>query len=903
MKKPWSPGYITGSSFSPPTAYNIGTFDASSGQYDAADQRIELNWKLPPRDCAAFNFSVAPRQLKDGNINLEAGSYSGSSGGASANRDINDACYNYLPYHETLHIDVRYKESGLVSAWRTFEPGAATGINNTNLNLNLDGTPQPNLFAQTIGAFFKAGSLGTTGNYGPGSYGTPSAASVPKYVYFYQGQSNSAIQLGARQYQFRVYLKNKSCEVLPTPDYFGTANPEWNYLYVPDNSSSFIVLGEFGPATPPLFINLTETNYQLLNAQGANNNPNSVSPIAEASLNTLFPSLPLYGLHVNYGFDLSGSKSATSLQFQTPPVPYTNFDISYESNNLTSNNWIQNQFVTNFNPSTANDFANTSNSIIFPGYRYDISGYYMKINTDLSYNVYTTEYPAPTPYPTLIVNPPTRFQVTNNGNYYNFLSGSFFTNSDLTYVSGPTFTLISSVYHTGSLSPISNVYFYSPTSLGVPSVYKLDNTALNYKARNSRINIEYPSDLGTALVSQNLCRLKLTTDATSPSDLTGALRVGYTGNDVPTSETNSFFAFNQSESKDAIHTGAITLVETYRLRGWYLGVDVSGLVVKDIQLANYPDICNNSFSPWKINFTQEFAGGGNAATPLEYLLSIAQKPLTAITLNSFLETHTNPTLTTNFFGIDNPSSNPVATFDLSGQFTGMDPIWRPSNTLMTGELKYTSQVVPSFNGNTVDNYSISWPWNPQTITYDINSTSAQLNQTVITNTYKYSRDRNFTPQFYISGSHSNNVTYSPASIATSNLNIDFNSKLLWWDNTYSGTSSAFAGYTLHQQGDGEFPTNYSYYNQSYSHANDISNSQLMWCKTGFTAGNYTTTASQNPYIDYTVYFNQTKDYSSKNTTGISKSLTYTVGNDDYYEGGNKSISGTYKWILLSDLRR
>jgi len=905
MEKPWSPGYITGSSFSPPTTYDRGIFDVSSGQYDAVDQRIELNWKLPPRDCAAFNFAVAPRQLKDSTINLEAGSYSGSSG-ASANRDINDACYNYLPYHETLHIDVRYKESGLVSAWKTFEPGPATGPNNANLNLNLDGTPQPNLFSQTIGSMFKAGSVGTIGNYGPGSYGTPSAALVPKYVYFYQGQGNSAIQLGARQYQFRVYLKNKSCQVLPTPDYFGTSNPEWNYLYFPDNSSNFIVLGEFGPATSPQLINLTETTYKLLNANGANNFPNSISPFAEASLNTPFPSLPLYGLYVNYGFDLSGSKSATSLQFQTPPVPYTNFSISYESNNLTSNNWIQNQFASNFTPSTANNFANTSNSIVFPGYQYDISGYYMKINTDLSQNVYTTEYPTLTPYPTLIVNPPTRAESTNNGNYNNFLSGSFFTNSDLTYVSGPTFTLISSVYYTGSLSPLSNIYFYSPTSLGAASVYQLDNTSLSYKPRNSRINIEYPSDLGTALVSQNLCRFKLITDATTPTDLTGALRIGYTGNDVPTSETNSFFAFSQSESKDAIYTGVPSLVETYRLRGWYLGVDVSGLIVKDIQLANYPDICNNSFSPWKINFLQEFASGGNASTPLEYLLGIAQKPQTSITLNNFLETHGNPTLTQDFFGLSRPSTDPVSTFTLNGQFIDMNLWWRPSLSLMNGNLKYASSNAAG-SGNNLVNYDISWPYNLQPATYNISSApqsekEVELNRNVLTITYKYSRDRNYTPQFYIDGTHSNNVTYpSPVTPSPASLDISFNNKHLWWDFTTLNTTLPFV-YTLHTPGAGEYPTNYSTYSTTYLHTTLIGDHQLMWCKNGFTAGNYTSTQDVNPYIDYNIYYGQTVDYSNKNTTGIAKSLSYTAANDDYYEGGNKTISGTYKWILLSDTR-
>ena len=77
---------------------------------------------------------------------------------------------------------------------------------------------------------------------------------------------------------------------------------------------------------------------------------------------------------------------------------------------------------------------------------------------------------------------------------------------------------------------------------------------------------------------------------------------------------------------------------------------------------------------------------------------------------------------------------------------------------------------------------------------------------------------------------------------------------------------------------------------------------IMWCNTGgFTCGQYTT-AANNPYIDYTLYYGQTLNYSSKNTTGISKSLTYTASNDDYYEGGNKTITGTYKWILLSNNR-
>lgn len=874
MKKPWRPAYITNGSFTPPTTMNRGTFDASSGLYDPADQRIELNWLLPPREAAAFNFAVSPRQLNDGVINLEVGTYS--------TKGINDACYNYLPYHETLHIDIRTVSGGIISSWNP--------MTTNNLALLGSGTPKPNLYAQTIGAYFVAGTGTITGDYGP----IIVAPTVPQFIY----QNENFLQLGSTQYQFRIYLKNKSKEVLPSPDYFGTINPEWNYLYMPDTSGAFFVFGSFGPATPPQLINMAVTDYRRLNVSGANNFPNSSSPYADMSLNTPFPSLNLYGLHVNYGFDLSGSLSSSSLQFQTPPAPYQTFDISYVSNNITTNNW---SFNSNFNPLTSNDLDNINNSIIFPGYDYDISGYFMKLNSDLSYNVYTTNYPTPTTYPTVLVDAPTRNDVTATGVYENFLSGSFFTNTNLSLVSGTSATLISSVYYTGSLTPLSNVYFFSQNS-----IYNLSNSSLDYSVRNSRTTSEYQSDLGTALVGQNLCYFEFSTDSTIPQDLTGTMRIGYTGNDVATSEANNYFEFDQSASLDATYLSG-TSVEAYRLRGWYLGVDVSNLLIKDIQLTTYPDICNNSFTPWNIDFSQYFANNTLAVPSLNYQLSIAKKPLSDITLNGFSETHGNPTLTQDFFGLYRPSSNPVSTFTLDGQFIDMDLWWRPSNTLMSGNLRYASSA-SSGSGNSIKTYSITWPYNPQPAIYNISSASVSekevdLDKTVLTSTYKYSRDRAFIPQFYIDGTHDNNVTYSsPVTPTPSTLDISFNSKLLWWDFTTLNTALPFT-YTLHTPGSGEYPTNYTTYNTTYSHSTSIGDQQLMWCKTGFTAGTYTTTASENPYIDYSVnYYGQTVDYSSKNTTGISKSLSYTASNDDYYEGWNKTISGTYKWILISDIR-
>ena len=77
-----TPVYITDGSFTPPSTYGRGTFDASSGKFDSVDQRIELNWKLPPREAAAFNFNVIPHRLNDGTVNLT------NSGAPNPNQDI-----------------------------------------------------------------------------------------------------------------------------------------------------------------------------------------------------------------------------------------------------------------------------------------------------------------------------------------------------------------------------------------------------------------------------------------------------------------------------------------------------------------------------------------------------------------------------------------------------------------------------------------------------------------------------------------------------------------------------------------------------------------------------------------------------------------------------------------------
>ena len=886
MQKPWSPGYITDPSFSPPIDMSRGVFDASSAIFDTVDQRMELNWVLPPRECAAFNFSVAPRQLNDGTINLEAGVYSADG--------INDACYNYLPYHETLHIDYRTKNpsTGVISAWTTLTPA----------NLALAGTPQPNLYIQTIGAYFKAGTGSSTGDYGPIA-GPPS---VPQYIY----QNENYFQVGNSQYQFRIYLKNKSCQVLPTPDYFGTVDPEWNYLYMPDVSSSFLVFGQFGPATSPQLINISATDYRRLNISGANNNPNPGAPVADASLNTPFTDLPLYGLHVNYGFDLSGQPDPSSKQVFLPPAPYLTIpDISYVSNNITSNNWVQNQISSNFTPTPAtNDFSVITNDIIFPGYEYEVSEYFMKINTDLSYNVYTDNYPVPTPYPTVIVGPPTRNQVSII--YRQLLGGtgqnSFFTNTDLTngQVSG-TAAVIASAYPKNSNTIINNIYFFSSNS-----VYQLSNNTYTYELVNKR-DANESTDLGTDLTGNNMCRFKLSTTASTPTDLTSVYRVGFTGADALVQPTNSFFEMSISESKDATQLPGGTTAEAYRIRGWYLGVDVSNVVIKDINLTNYPDISNNSYNDWDITLTQDFAGT-QADQTLTYDLRIGEKPTVPVSMSNFQAIQQTPTLAVDFFGLARPNTATVATIPVSATLSGLNPTWRPvqSQWLMNGALFYAN-ANSSTSGNSFDTYGQVWS-NTHPTTVNMSENVQLLKSSLTSAAYDYSRERNFNPQFYITGTYTNNVTLTPGTTTVSPLDVSFNQKFLWWDFTWNNTSNNPPGTWTSQSGNITFSTDFMNVGSglyptvngggttdpfnAYTHTTIIPNNMMMWANGAIRAGQGgSANAYDNPFIDYTQYYEDAstpsiqQDYSSYDGNGLTiGTISYTQSSVNIYYDGTSS---------------
>ena len=134
----------------------------------------------------------------------------------------------------------------------------------------------------------------------------------------------------------------------------------------------------------------------------------------------------------------------------------------------------------------------------------------------------------------------------------------------------------------------------------------------------------------------------------------------FTGADSSINPFNAFFALSISESKDATQypSPPATTVEAYRLRGWYLGVDVSNIMIKDIKLTNYPDISNNSYNDWDITLTQDFAGSQSSQT-LTYALKIGKVPINPVSISNFATVQQTPALTADFFGISRPTNPTV----------------------------------------------------------------------------------------------------------------------------------------------------------------------------------------------------------------------------------------------------
>lgn len=818
---------------------------------------IRFTWTNPIQYRAAFNF---------------AGPVPVTTSGTS----IADDAYNYLPYFKGTKIEYRLYTPGVPSAPTWTDVPQSVIATPWNTDFLPRGVVQADIDA-TAGGSFPNGNL-SGGNT------------------IYRG---SIVGFG-ESIQLRVAMTNGAQVSIPDVS-GGGADASWCWLYIPDGSGASIPLGNYGPAPPPLTLTIPSgigIGYKAFTLAGACNNPNGTSfaAVADVSLNTPLPIPGSISLRVQYQVDMSGARSASSIQVGGNTAA---IDISYA-------------VPAGANPTGTNNVWSTSLLIgnpVYPEHDYQIYAYYMRNSSDLSQNIPTT---LPMPSSSWTTKIPERTDVTTT--YTSFLFPSTLGGITFTDTSGTSFLDAANRGDTGV--QINPIHFLDPVDVIRWASSDVDPLAAN--AFNNR---------GMDTSGQPVMYMEANMVNNTSYDISSNVFNGWTANPTAVAQdvSNNHIRFTISTLIDAQNIGA----PVYE-GGYYLGNTLADIEVNNIDLAAFPDISNNTpaYSSYELEVWQyvwDLAGPNFSQNgALASSFNIGAEPQNDILNTYYLVTTTpssvvvgNPANTADFFGIKNlASANSIISYDLS--LNDIYTTWGPTDD------NNLTNVRIMFSPNSVNN---EWTQSINAWSYPLTSTRKitdvlslpPAKYSPVAADYPYARAHDHwqtaaDPQFRVEGTFDNNIHRSnrttagnPFGTGTSftNTDISFNNEAIWWDKTYNFTPAINAFYN---SGDGEYPTNYTsgtspFYGTLYSNVNIILDNQLMWANTGgFTSGNYTTTATDNPYINYNIFYQQTRDYSGKNTTGDAKSLTYSAANDDYYQGGNKTITGDYKWLMVRDVK-
>jgi len=719
-------------------------------------------------------------------------------------------------------------------------------------------------------------------------------------------------------YVFRIAYTNNSSDT------------SWNYLYCPDGSG--IPFGNPGPALPPdsIAFDANSDDYNELRIGGKG------GLYMDASINVPYGSSTL---SIGYGVDISGQRSNYSVQIGGNSTNNYLFDAS------------QGWPATNYNKQF---WGYPSGNPQGPGTNLDIYAYPEYVyNTDIGsyYAVNSAEdfssqlVPAPSSVKTQAgVVIPSRSTVTNN--YNQFLDSKIF--NPLNTDGYSTTDVISRVDYNNSYS----VYFLQDNSsinfsqsgvynlaanFGEPKTYNQINSSLAH----GDIDISFVaanSMLGKSCSGEHITYIYSYVDDQSSNkiiDLSSATRVGFTGNDYNSQDSNTYLTISSSKTIDLSNGIDIT-----RTEGYYLGFDVSSINLRDISLGIIPDICNNGYNPyeWKINqilYKQD--GTTNITSPNNSLsFNLAKKPEISTEIsNNFSVSITNPSLTgtQKLYGLPLPTDqNNDLKFNVTCDIDNLHPIWAPSDATTSNSLyDLTLYYDPSGTPFNTDETSSSWSVTGVNETVSVNKTlmvdyTGSLNTTDYNN-FPYSRDISNAAgnQFKIELNIKNNVTLTP-NLSDQRIvqnDLSGNGKAWWWDFTFNNGSSQYIPYPNPQTGATNIPnltvtglsntsprlntlvnvfdisTGQQYVTDpsnitldAYNMTSSINNYTAMWCNGGWVGDNSSNAiaASNYPYIDYSGNFynpsNVMKDYSIFDSSGLTQTIKYDIG---YYWTGNGSL--------------
>ena len=475
-------------------------------------------------------------------------------------------------------------------------------------------------------------------------------------------------------------------------------------------------------------------------------------------------------------------------------------------------------------------------------------------------------------YP-IIIKEPSRSDVTNY--YNNYLDNS----SKFISLSGAT---ILNVYKKGNDSKLIN---------NINIISNGNQYSYNELFKVKLSNTTYDNKFGTDLSGKDLCYFKIQNNINGISTISGNILKGdFSNNSEIFSISNEIITLIQSTAIDAVkgHNNYeyFNNIVRNKLRGWYLGVDVSFII--DISTTNY-DIRNNSYNPYTFSFEQIEISSNTVLGSIKYILNITEALNTDINISNYnISQITDPSSynQADFFGLYRPKNEIVSTFTLSGLFDNIDISLVPANNIITSYLKYTN-IDTNISGGLLFEYNNNF----STQNLDL-SLNLLLNYIKYDESYSRTNSVSGESQFYIKSIINNNLGLS--SIDLSLLDISFQGKNLWWDftwlDTYNNPNNNWKFYYNNRSynidlsnsfmnvGDGLYPE-FNEVNTLYSHSQEISYNMMMWCNGGFRSGDLSgTDLSGNPFINYSNYYNYNLqslvDYEIYDNSGIDLSSSF-----------------------------
>lgn len=861
-----------------------------SGSLDS--NYIKLNWKNPVNTQSALPFGKFITYGNDESF--------------QSLQDI-----RRLPFFQHLHIE-----------YMPFIAGQPTGdLSNNNdwIDLSNNSSNFQTIIPNTLESIWLTNGptdpsltlLNTTGQIQTGDKAPYSSA-------FYNG-----LILGYG-YQFRIYLDNSGIN-LPLnngKDILYGQDVSWNYLYIPDVSFQYIDLGAFGPAYAPTSAVINFTNFEPSTFEVVLSTTNP----ADTSLNTPFPINPNLDLEYSFAIDISAEIEPTSYQQQQ-----SRYDTIYGTGN---------------NPMfSVTDFSSV------PQRQSSVEFLYSELINDLSVCPQTKyTYGSLKGVNTAFVNDPSYANVSGSTTTgvpsndeaidTNAFKTQLVTNGSLNAVDISLGSVNGTNPSNITVYPGGNNLPFPPLPLSTDILF-LDNTTnftgivetndLSLCANNVYNTINGMRGKQTDNNELSYFDLSFSTDisGSSKSNPTKGFLQNPSAN-LTTTISNEYF-YLKATAQEAGKT------PVFQYQGYYSGINLNNLNIRNINLNSYPDICNNSYNDYEFTLKQYYnlvpgTATWNEATGSRTVdMGIGKYPETPINWAS--NTYSNPTFS-NFsylMGLGRPNSDIPVIY--SFKLSDIDPTWvlKSSYDTLGGISKTTLLYAPEQIPLTTIEVQTPYikPF-PNLTTIPNIDPSLEIGRNFFKVDYNYSRKYTSSPQFRITGQHLNNVSFSPDISDIPFQDVSFGTvnggQHAWWDYTWNTITPGSSVTTLlppsfftsipdgtssiqfiEAVGNSTFSSN-----TTYNHIDSINFKQLMWSNQAFRGNGFSSSNSSFPYIDFSNNFYNPnslvsptllRDYSIFDNSGQSISKTYSAFNPKFWTGqptsGVQQVSRTLKFITFN----